>query len=217
MQKYCAEDVLKLPRLLCVYAGLIRPHLAHQVAGEALRRVQLSQRPEYNPHGRQKAIGPSMNWQRYWNPTCLSHMSGLTFARTTFSPALVFPMSLVCSAELAEYCLIDQTAPERPLVPVTKATALPEAVTPAQPVTPDEIAQLTQQLGKADIGPGPRVGSQLPEEENEDDNESSPGSDGPDYSLTISIGHQEASYNGSEKDFTACSGDDCGWCGHCDY
>ena len=21
----------------------------------------------------------------------------------------------------------------------------------------------------------------------------------------------------SGKDFTACSGDDCGWCGHCDY
>ena len=72
MQKYCAEDVLKLPRLLCVYAGLIGPHLAHQVAVEALRRVQLSQRPEYNPHGRQKAIGPFMNWQRYSNPRYLS-------------------------------------------------------------------------------------------------------------------------------------------------
>lgn len=66
MQRYCAEDVLKMPPLLCFYAARITAttYLAHQVAEEALRRVRLSQSPNYNPHGKQKAVGPVMNWQR---------------------------------------------------------------------------------------------------------------------------------------------------------
>ena len=100
MQKYCAEDVLKMPPLLCVYAAQIEPHLAHQVAVEALNRVKLSQRPDYNPHGRQKAVGPLMKWQRYSSSTYSRYVTRLTLARTGSLPALVFPMTLVCSVEL---------------------------------------------------------------------------------------------------------------------
>ena len=31
------------------------------------------------------------------------------------------------------------------------------------------------------------------------------------------LGYGPVSDNGSEQDFAACSGSDCGWCGHCDY
>lgn len=65
MQNYCAEDVLQLPRLLVYYARRISRHLAGEVAKEALARVALSQTPAYNPHGREKARGPIINWYRY--------------------------------------------------------------------------------------------------------------------------------------------------------
>ena len=69
MQKYCAEDVLRLPLLLVHYARKTSRHLASEVAKEALARVALSQSPKYNPHGKQKAIGPAIRWQRYLIPS----------------------------------------------------------------------------------------------------------------------------------------------------
>ena len=65
MQKYCAEDVLRLPLLLAYYARRTSRHPAGEVAKEALARVALSQSPTYNPHGKQKAVGPTISWQRY--------------------------------------------------------------------------------------------------------------------------------------------------------
>jgi exonuclease 3'-5' domain-containing protein 1 len=65
MQNYCAEDVLRLPRLLVCYARQITRHLAGEVAREALARVALSQTPWYDPHGREKARGPIINWHGY--------------------------------------------------------------------------------------------------------------------------------------------------------
>jgi exonuclease 3'-5' domain-containing protein 1 len=65
MQKYCAEDVLQLPPLLVDYARKINRHLAAQVSAATVARVLLSQSPTYNPHGREKAIGPTIRWQRY--------------------------------------------------------------------------------------------------------------------------------------------------------
>lgn len=53
MQRYCAEDVLELSFLLYVYAVLLTPHLAGQIAVETLGLIVLSQRPEYQQlHGR---------------------------------------------------------------------------------------------------------------------------------------------------------------------
>lgn len=65
IQNYCAEDVIRLPGLLVYYARRMSRHLAGEVAKEALARVALSQSPTYNPHGRDKARGPIINWHRY--------------------------------------------------------------------------------------------------------------------------------------------------------
>lgn len=65
MQIYCAEDVLRLPRLLLHYKQRISRHLAGEAAKAALARVALSQSPTYEPHGPEKARGPIINWNRY--------------------------------------------------------------------------------------------------------------------------------------------------------
>jgi hypothetical protein len=119
-------------------------------------------------------------------------------------------MDLVCSVELAAYCQIAPAAPERSPVLLAKTAALPEAATPVQSLSPDEIAKITQQLEQANIGAAPQGGGQLSVEEDNDD------ADHDKFG-----GYREASYSDGDsdnnKDFTACSGDDCGWCGHCDY
>lgn len=119
-------------------------------------------------------------------------------------------MDLVCSADLATYCDMTLIAPEQPPVPLAKAAALPQAATTAPPVSLDEIAKITRQMEQANIGAGPSSGGQLSVEEDDDDIDDDKFG-----------GYREDLYSdgGSDnyKDFTACSGDDCGWCGQCDY
>lgn len=64
LQRYCAGDVLKLPRLLQVYAARLPAHLVGQVSAEALCRVALSQSIDFNGKGKHMALGPNFTWQR---------------------------------------------------------------------------------------------------------------------------------------------------------
>ena len=113
---------------------------------------------------------------------------------------------------------------------MAEAAALPEATTPAHSVSLEEITKITQQMAQADIGAGLQGDGRLPVKEDndngnedEDEDESSLGSDGPEYDPLVvpSGGYLGASYfdggSDNDKDFTACSRDYCGWCGHCDY
>ena len=64
LQKYCAQDVLVMPKLLTVYGRRIPSHLGTQVNNETLARIILSQGSDYNGKGRHMAVGPNFAWNR---------------------------------------------------------------------------------------------------------------------------------------------------------
>lgn len=62
--EYCAQDVRVLPALLRQYARQLGHRMASQVQQETIRRVELSQSPQFVSKGRHMAIGPQFQWSR---------------------------------------------------------------------------------------------------------------------------------------------------------
>ena len=58
--QYCVQDVLLLPKLLHEYGGRLDRRAAVGLHEEALRRVALSQSPNFNGKGRHMALGPTL-------------------------------------------------------------------------------------------------------------------------------------------------------------
>ncbi|THW24332.1 hypothetical protein D6D24_00102 [Aureobasidium pullulans] len=112
---YCTRDVVLLPALLQAYARRLRgwENLAINLQLEAEKRVSLSQSATYNGKGQHMAQGPK--GIQY----CTSNGSGLTF-----------PMSLVLSPDLPQYCIMKTDTPEEMVGTSTPtSTCLPAAST----------------------------------------------------------------------------------------
>ncbi|THZ14826.1 hypothetical protein D6C91_07107 [Aureobasidium pullulans] len=112
---YCSRDVQLLPALLQAYARRLRgwENLAINLQSEAEKRVSLSQSATYNGKGQHMAQGPK--GIQY----CSSNGSGLTF-----------PMSLVLSPDLPQYCIMKTDTPEEMVDTSTPtSTCLPAAST----------------------------------------------------------------------------------------
>jgi len=58
IMQYCVQDVEFLPKLWSVYNSKMSPTWSRKVAIAVVDRVKESQSSGYQPHGRQKAIGP---------------------------------------------------------------------------------------------------------------------------------------------------------------
>jgi hypothetical protein len=127
-------------------------------------------------------------------------------------------MSLVCSPELKGLCWIDHTASDPgPLLgrPVAIAS---ETGAEIVPIPSEAIDKLTESMGETSIAPVSHSNALVSEDivssntlDDEEDELASPLSGG------MYGEHGSYSDDDADKDFTACSGSDCGWCGHCDY
>ncbi|THZ06895.1 hypothetical protein D6C95_02215 [Aureobasidium pullulans] len=112
---YCSRDVQLLPALLQAYARRLRgwENLAINLQSEAEKRVSLSQSATYNGKGQHMAQGPK----------------GIQYCSSNGS-RLTFPMSLVLSPDLPQYCIMMTETPEEMVGTSTPtSTCLPEAST----------------------------------------------------------------------------------------
>ena len=74
--KYCAQDVIFLPKLLAVYARRLQTSFAWEVEAETISRVAQSQSTSFCDKGNHMAIGPRFT-RRYVTPTCDRHLLDL--------------------------------------------------------------------------------------------------------------------------------------------
>ncbi|THW66475.1 hypothetical protein D6D20_01269 [Aureobasidium pullulans] len=112
---YCSRDVQLLPALLQAYARRLRgwENLAINLQSEAEKRVSLSQSATYNSKCQHMAQGPK----------------GIQYCSSNGS-RLTFPMSLVLSPDLPQYCIMMTETPEEMVGTSTPtSTCLPEAST----------------------------------------------------------------------------------------
>ncbi|THY99114.1 hypothetical protein D6C92_02503 [Aureobasidium pullulans] len=112
---YCSRDVQLLPALLQAYARRLRgwENLAINLQSEAEKRVSLSQSATYNGKGQHMAQGPK----------------GIQYCSSNGS-RLTFPMSLVLSPDLPQYCIMKTETPEEMVGTSTPtSTCLPAAST----------------------------------------------------------------------------------------
>ncbi|THV85517.1 hypothetical protein D6D29_02293 [Aureobasidium pullulans] len=112
---YCTRDVVLLPALLQAYARRLRgwENLAINLQLEAEKRVSLSQSATYNGKGQHMAQGPK----------------GIQYCSSNGS-RLTFPMSLVLSPDLPQYCIMKTETPEEMVGTSTPtSTCLPAAST----------------------------------------------------------------------------------------
>ncbi|THY05273.1 hypothetical protein D6D02_03188 [Aureobasidium pullulans] len=112
---YCTRDVVLLPALLQAYARRLRgwENLAINLQLEAEKRVSLSQSATYNGKGQHMAQGPK----------------GIQYCSSNGS-RLTFPMSLVLSPDLPQYCIMKIETPEEMVGTSTPtSTCLPAAST----------------------------------------------------------------------------------------
>lgn len=70
VRTYCAGDVHYMPRMWRLYSGRLEGKWKEMVADETEKRVQLSQSPGYEPHGRHKVLGPwgGLPSEKLWTP-----------------------------------------------------------------------------------------------------------------------------------------------------
>ena len=128
-------------------------------------------------------------------------------------PALCFPMNIVCSEELAKLCSLNDIV--SPGVIDTEQVTCSVPPGPSRPTGPaaGSLVSLLGNLESLQIDDSmSRRAAELnrnSEEDSEDDCDRFQFSD---HSFGRSISDED-----SPKDFTACGGDDCSWCGHCDY
>ncbi|THZ80487.1 hypothetical protein D6C84_07414 [Aureobasidium pullulans] len=111
----CTRDVVLLPALLQAYARRLRgwENLAINLQLEAEKRVSLSQSATYNGKGQHMAQGPK----------------GIQYCSSNGS-RLTFPMSLVLSPDLPQYCIMKTETPEEMVGTSTPtSTCLPAAST----------------------------------------------------------------------------------------
>jgi hypothetical protein len=122
---------------------------------------------------------------------------------------LPFPIDVVCSPTLLEYCTLaegaaietNNTSGEN--VP----TVEPEAAEPVEPAESSasaadaNITSVSNALDWMSLSQYGTYGKERGVQDNDEDRRE---------------WHPYEYSPGSEKDFTAC-GSDCGWCGHCDY
>ncbi|OQV10379.1 hypothetical protein CLAIMM_14391 [Cladophialophora immunda] len=91
IQSYSVADVLVMPKLLNTYASKLQSRLASQVHSATLSRIRLSQSPNFDCRGQYMARGPTINRNK----------------SSSLPPP--FPMSLVCSENIVNYCSLDQS------------------------------------------------------------------------------------------------------------
>ena len=226
--RYCAQDVSLMPKLLSVYGARLTREQAWKVHAEALERIALSQSPDFNGKGRHMAVGPSFR-------------RGLT----DHSSEIPFPMSLVRSEQLASMCELDETvsigavktkamteaadatvparAPRGSAPEETDKTQSPAAESSASATTSTAYtaASCSTEVTKTDsVAEALRIAMARTDFEDRYGGDSSHDDD-------LDHDDYEGSYGGAGDgvgegsgvgdDFTACSLDDCGYCGRCMY
>lgn len=122
-------------------------------------------------------------------------------------------MSVVFSPKLGDYCLINAVASAPPPTVHPAAANSSDAMTAVTPAPRDDMDKITQLMGNTSMHPRRQVDNalfindDLPSEESDDE---------------IAWGGRDVISgmyldDDAIKDFTACSADHCGYCGHCDY
>ncbi|THY56940.1 hypothetical protein D6C98_03618 [Aureobasidium pullulans] len=114
---YCTRDVVLLPALLQAYARRLRgwDNLAINLQLEAEKRVSLSQSATYNGKGQHMAQGPK-GIQSGLASLVIRNDSFVDFEFVRYCSSngsrLTFPMSLVLSPDLPQYCIMKTETPE---------------------------------------------------------------------------------------------------------
>jgi len=124
-------------------------------------------------------------------------------------------MILICSTDLAERCALNEVVVAE--ASITKELSVVEATNVTDSVENVDTASTMDALLpalKSLVIDGPSTGRPVVEQDcSNDEQEDEFDSQG----YLDLMCHRLQSDTGSEQDFTACSGSDCGWCGHCDY
>ena len=133
--------------------------------------------------------------------------------RAASAPLLESPFDVLCSGDIGVHCAVQEIKPVLPTEKATPSGAPGPSQTDLSPFTFDkEILQQMQQIlkgypdgdderGKQETGKGRET---LEDDEWEDRKIH--------QSWSTSSDDRE-----SDKDYTACSASDCGYCGHCSY
>lgn len=227
LSKYCAQDVSMMPKLLSTYGARLTVEQAWKVHAEALERISLSRSPDFNGKGRHMAVGPLFG-------------RGVT-DRGAQTP---FPMSLVRSEQLSSRCKLDETADVGAVKAESKTEGAKDSVPACAPrgLAPEETGKThspaAESSASATTNTAYTAASCSTEVTTPDsvvealriamarnDFEDRHGEDSSDDDLDHD--DYEGSYGGAGDgigegsgvgdDFTACSVDDCGYCGRCMY
>ena len=124
-------------------------------------------------------------------------------------------MILVCSPDLAKRCALKEVVVAN--ADFTKALGTVEATSATDSVESTATASTTDALLPAleslEIDEPTTRRPVIVEDKGRDEQENEFETNG----YLELLGRGSASAEGSEQNFTACSGSDCGWCGRCDY
>lgn len=188
IKMYCSQDVLLLPALWLHYYKMLSCSWFDRVLAESEKRIRDSQQSTFHS-GRHMAIGPT---------------SWMAIRRESVPP------NPTPSQAFERGCreLKSQLQPTTLTANQKNAATL----TPSRP-TNSNVETLFSGLSVANMK------SSKADFQDFEDNFENDSDDGGLFDCIEHIGamRAEAEADDAFKDYTACSGDDCGWCGNCDY
>lgn len=130
---------------------------------------------------------------------------------------MCFPLSIVCSKDLPKYCSLSISEgvgrSDENRGDVTIASDMPKVQDPPDRATGSLLEKMKSLSVKESLSVEQPLSFEGSLQKVPANDESTVGGHSGYYDFEGST-HSDKDF---DKDFTACSGDDCGWCGHCDY
>ena len=216
---YCEQDLMLMPRLLAKYGPLLRPAVASQIQDIVEDRIRLSQTATFNGQGRHMAVGPKLAMARSVDlPLAIAVGPAYRSSRAHSNMPNSPEVELVCSTRLGGLCrlsddLIDDLTHR---FDALQADHEPQAdlsseVGTSSGMTGSRVESAADTITTLPVSSTP-VADEAPDNEKHDDSKGSFGDD----SLVWRTGYAGLDCDSdSNQDFTACSADDCGYCGKC--
>lgn len=219
--KYCEQDLMLMPRLLAKYGSLLRPAVASQIQDIVEDRIRLSQTATFNGQGRHMAIGPKLAVARsvdlplaiFVGPT---YISSRAHSNMPNSPEV----ELICSTRLGGLCRLsddlidDLTRRFNALQPDHEPRAESGSeIGTLSGITGSRVESAAGTITTLPVSSTPAADEVLDDDQEDDLEESFE-----DDSLVWRTGHAGIDRDSDfDRDFTACSADNCGYCGRCSY
>ena len=239
IQKYCIQDVLVLPILWNHYSKKLNEIWRGRVSAETRSRITASQSPSYNGKGQHMALAPwSWNRQQRSSPLHFRYPNDplddglLRGALQTMQNLRELPVDELGDSSIAKKDSTSVSTVTEEFLAISlkgKGVSDPSNSTenPAQPqhvhttenssgsvVLP--VIKKADDRGGHHLEPRSRSPYKAPSDtfsDNDDDDDR--------YFFTSlrdePFGFDDGVFDTDYQDFTACSADDCGYCGHCPY